>query len=247
MIAWGDSLTSGGDWLAFIEELGSVDWTSEDHGVAGEESWNAAEGTHPQSNRRLRNYLDAYTPGSNDVFVMMWGTNDVRKVDWAAATGTSAATRASLEQMVDDVLALGVPVVLATPPPFAIGTHDQTEVDAFNANLNEVLRPMIEEIVTERRKAGARVVSVSVYDHWLALPGWVDIEYYRLKNGRADGVHPGTQPGASGFPGRYHVAEALVPAISEARRLPVLPLPVSVVITTGAIIALAARSATRGS
>lgn len=240
VLAWGDSLTAGGDWLNHLPALGHGSWTWEDHGSAGERSWEAADViVDGAGDRRFRDWLESeYVSGPHDVFVFLWGTNDVRQTDWKTTgsppgTRNNLSTRQALAQIVDDALATGAPVLLAVPPPFAAGpgsNHTAEQVALYNQNL-EILRTTTSNLVTIRRLQGRPIAWVSVYDHWLALPGWPSLDYYRLPDGDADGVHPGREPGPSGFAGRFHVAEALAPAIEEAASLrqapsvPALPAP----------------------
>ena len=220
ILAWGDSLTSGGDWMSHLDDLGYPNWTWIDKGLSGEDSWNAADSVYTSSTRRFRNWWESeYTQAPGDIFVFMWGTNDVRKPGWPDGTPPNASvTQASLEQIVDDVLALGVPVVLVVPPLFvAGGSHRQEQVDVFNANIAR-LRQIVEEIVATR--AGEPIIVADVATPWVLLEGFPDLDYYRKANGDADGVHPGTQVGPSGYSGRYHVAEAIAPAIVAIQRVP---------------------------
>jgi lysophospholipase L1-like esterase len=247
LVAWGDSLTAGNDWLGQLDDLG-YDWSGIDQGLAGEHSWDAADGivSGPSDTRRFRNWLESdYEQQPDDVFVLFWGTNDVVRIDWAGdgvPDGDFAhpQTRAALAQMADDALALSVPVVLVVPPPFAFGEdspHSQADVDLFNSNIEMILRTDVFEIAAERRAGGEAIAVADAYDHWLGLPGWPSLDYYRLANDFADGVHPGTEPGPSGASGRYHLAEAIAPAVVEAMTI---PEPGTLLLAAGGLAAMAA-------
>jgi hypothetical protein len=214
-------------------------WTYEDHGKAGEASWEAADGTHVASTRRFRDWLDTYSASANDVFVFLWGTNDVRKTGWRAMLQDDTA--AAVQQIVEDAVATGRPVVLATPPPIIPSDevpsgHPKTETDEFNDNL-KLLAAIADGIASS-----LGIGRATLYDHFIALPGWGDelignLDYYRLCCAVewADGVHPGNHLSTpSGEPGQAHVAEPIVSALVGG------PVPVPALDTPGRWTLLAA-------
>lgn len=190
LIAWGDSLTSGADWMGHLKYLGLAEATWEDHGWNGETSW--------QGVPRFVEWASTADPSVGDVVVLMWGTNDVRRSNW-----TVHKTLDALEQMRDAAKELGYPVVVAVPPPFTEGAHTAEEVAVFNERLEAI------EAGLECRCDQL----ADVYEAWWELPGFPDLSYYQQQNDVADGVHPGIYPAISGHPGRYHLAQPIAEAI----------------------------------
>lgn len=191
LICWGDSLTSGSDWMSYLDDLGH-DWTWEDHGQPGEESW--------QGTDRFLDWLATAEPGSGEIVVLMWGTNDVRKSWW-----TVDATADELAEMAQQAEGAGYPVAVIVPPPFTGGGSMTVETAAnFNARLEEL------ELAVD----GVGDVQASAYEHWLGLPGFPDLSYYEHASGTADGIHPGNVASISGHPGRYHLAEPIADAVA---------------------------------
>lgn len=212
VFGWGDSLTRGMDWGAWIERWHPDRWDVRDHGWNGEQSWRAACNVAlPKPDCRFRDFLSSYSYEDGDTFVFLWGTNDVRYFSWTDPDSPwpdASATRAALEQMVDDALATGADVVVGVPPPllaFEGSTHSAEEVSEFNRRISVTLRGIVQAIVRER----PGVQLFDAYEHWIGLPGWPDPDYYR-RGGLGDGIHPGGGVDTpTGRPGTYHVAEAV--------------------------------------
>lgn len=266
LVAIGDSLTAGSDWMLHLDSLAPT-WTWEDHGQPGWHSWDAADEIHcspspencqvSQSTGLVRDVLANRTRVPGDVVVLLWGTNDIRHVCWSEANPTGpddcrGFTRQSLAQMVDDALADGYPVVLGIPPPTVYAPnspHTPAEIYTFMEH-KLLLRDMILEIAAER--PGARLVIADADLAYQALPGWSewipgwnDFDYYRSGN-FVDGVHPGIAVGPSGGSGRYHLAEVLVAGVEEVAALPVPSQGASGLVLLAAIVAGAALRAAGG-
>ena len=191
LICFGDSLTSGSDWMHSLDDVG-YGWTWEDHGVPADKSWHGAV--------RFADWLTGAQPEPGDVVVLMWGTNDVRKTWW-----TVDVTVDPLAEMAEAARAAGYPVVVVVPPPFAAGDkYTEQEAAAFNARLDE-----LDLATTDLGDA-----QISAFEHWLGLPGFPDLSFYLHTSGRADGVHPGNVASVSGQSGRYHLAESIADAVA---------------------------------
>ena len=266
IVAVGDSLTHGGDWLVQVPSL-APSWTWEEHGVPGEQSWEAAEAIHcspspencqvTQSTGRFRDILANRTRAPEDVIVLLWGTNDVGHVCWSEANPTGpddcrSFTRDALAQMVDDGLAGGYPVVVGIPPPRVMAPdspHTAEEIDTYRQHL-ELLRAMVEQIVAARPHR--RVVLAGADEHFEALPGWtapwlgwVAHDYYR-SDSVSDGVHPGTALNPAGYSGRFQLAVVLVEGIDRVKLFAVPSLgPGGALVLVGAILGATAAHACR--
>ena len=221
LICVGDSLTEGSDWMVNLAGAG-YSFTYVDVGQAGEDSWDAATGIHASSTGRFRTYLSSTYPGdatASDTFVLFYGTNDVRR-NWGVSPN-EVEYEAAMEQMLQDALALGRPVVLVIPPGFVTGsgsTHDQAEVDEYNGKLENEVTTVLEGLRDTYVAAGWPVALVDARTPWKALPGQPDLEYYALANGVKDGVHPGTETNTpTGKAGRRELAEIIGPFISQAQ------------------------------
>lgn len=221
LICVGDSLTEGSDWMVNLAGAG-YSFTYVDVGQAGEDSWDAATGVHASSTGRFRTYLSTTYPGDatlNDTFVIFYGTNDVRR-DWGVSPN-QVEYEAAIEQMLQDALAYDRPVVLVIPPGFVSGTgstHTQVEVDGYNGKIEGQVTTILTSLVAEYAALGYPVALADVRTAWKALPGQPSLDYYRLANDTADGVHPGTETDTpSGKSGRRHVAEVIGPAIERAQ------------------------------
>ena len=257
VIGWGDSLTANGGWMNYLSALGIPSACWEAYGLWGEKAWNAADGIvsgQDGSKRRFRDWLDGYTPPPNVIIIVvpMWGSNDVKHGGWASTM--RPFTAAAFSQMVDDALSAGFRVVAVAPPPYLAGgvmidilnsqgaviatephgayavpseTQPPGDVATYNTNL-ELLVEDLSGIVAAYAGT-APVTFTSVYDHWLALPGWPNLCYYYNTN-YADGLHPGLHSPfggefwrcqflntitPSGFSGNYHVAEGIVSGVEN--------------------------------
>lgn len=210
LLTCGDSLTAGGSWQTLL--AGSP--TVANCGVYGATSWHAATGLDSQSFGYVRAALAAHPEA--EAIVLWYGTNDVRWPDWADTghDGTlrlvHTLTRASLEQMADDALAVGLPVVLVVPPPIIAwpgGTTALQEAE-WNASIKHILRPHIREIAARRR--------IPVADLYAAFErrdaaGLMECLYVGWNNS-GDGVHMGQVA----CPDGKSAAQVIAPVIDRA-------------------------------
>ncbi len=114
---FGDSLTEGGDYLAYL----SGDWQKLDLGRAGE-----------TTRRGEQRFMELLPTLEADALVVLEGTNDVRYPNFAVEASVT-----SLTAIVDGALDAGLAVVLAAPPVISAHPlkHSAEEASVFNERL----------------------------------------------------------------------------------------------------------------
>jgi len=153
LAAFGDSLTSGRDWIDHLP----AHWTGLDFGNPGEECWNAV-------GPRART---AYPSLQADVVVLFCGTNDVRKTHWSVAR-----SMVEIESAARQAQAYGFDVVLVAPPPIFRDGGGMT-YPLFNARLM-ALRAAVFELGNE--------IDAPVADTWSVF-WWQDQPQELYKDG----------------------------------------------------------------